>query len=341
RGEGAVLAGIVGCHYVLRAGFDWRSVRSQIRRMLPGLGVSLLCVAGWHFYYALEFGGLFPSTLAIKIAQGSFQGNGLSDAVWPAFATGMPDHFALIAGGVFSQLLLIAGFAVLVIRRWPLALWPLVHVAIYAGLGVPYYHWYYYPVELVGVVSVLVGAEVAFRLVLGLTSPNRVGLRVASVVLALLVGIAAVPSIRAPMSLQPGPILPALRSVSVPDSPEVDARFRVYQEISEWTAQQPEASNDTLLASEVGILGHALPSLRVVDIVGLTDPGVPPERFFDYRWHIERYEPEYLLLFLGAAQLDQHTIPLSDGRALQYRRIFVPRNRFRGAALFELSGPSR
>ena len=66
-----------------------------------------------------------------------------------------------------------------------------------------------------------------------------------------------------------------------------------------------------------------------------------PGRFFDYRWHIERYEPEYLLLFLGAAQLDQHTIPLSDGRALQYRRIFVPRNRFRGAALFELSGPSR
>ncbi len=338
RGEGAVLAAIVGCHYVFRAGFDWVSIRSQIRRMLPGLGVSLLCVGGWHFYFAMEFGGLFPATLATKIAQGSFQGNGSSDPYWPAFVTGLPDHFALIADGA-AQPLLITGFAVLALRRWALALWPLEHLAIYAGLGVPYYHWYYYPVELVGVIAVLVGAEVALRLVLGLV-PAGAGLRLTAVVCALVVGIVAVPSIRGPMLLQPAPILPALRSVTAPDSPEVDVRFRMYQEIAEWTAAQPESQYRTLLASEIGILGQKLPSLRVLDVVGLTDPDVPPERFFDYRWHVERYEPDYLLLFFGAAQLGQHTIPLSDGRTLQYRRVFVPQTRFRGAALFERVSPN-
>jgi hypothetical protein len=338
RGEGAVLAAIVGCHYLLRAGLDWTSVRGQVRRMLPGLGVAVACVGGWHLYFAMEFRELFPSTLAIKIAQGSLQGNALSDPIWPAFADGLPDHFALIATGA-AQPLLMAGFAVLALRRWALAVWPLAHVAIYAGLGVPYYHWYYYPVELVGVISVLVGAEIVLRLVLAFL-PGGAGLRASAVVLTLLVGIVAVPSIRGPMWLQQAPMLPALRSVTSPEAPEIDARFRVYREIAAWTAAQPGSENRALLASEIGILGHALPSLRVLDVVGLTEPGIPPERFFDYRWHIERYEPDYLLLFLGAAQLEEHAISLSDGRVFRYRRAFLPQGQFRGAALFERDGPS-
>ena len=128
--------------------------------------------------------------------------------------------------------------------------------------------------------------------------------------------------------------LPPLRSVTSPAAPTVDNRDRAYREIADWIAQQPQA-NGTLLASEIGIFGYALATHRVVDIVGLTDPEVPAERFFDYRWHIERYEPDYVLLFLAAAQLDRHEIPLSDGRRLEYRRVLVPKHQFRGAALFE------
>jgi hypothetical protein len=339
RGEGAVLAAIVGCHYVLRTGRDWQSVRSQIHRMLPGVGIFILCVGGWHLYYALEFGGFVPSTLAIKIAQGAFQGQGMNGAAFPAFAAGMSDHFALISSDVVVPLL-IAGFAALVLRRWLLALWPIVHVATYVALGVPYYHWYYYPVELVGVVAVLVGSELCVRLASGL-APKLTSVQWSGALVALVVGIVAVPSVRGPMLLQPGPMLAALRSVAAPEAPEVDARFRAYQEIATWIALQPESANATLLASEIGTLGHALPELRVLDIVGLSDPGVPPERFFDYRWHIDRYEPEYLLLFLAAAQLDRHTVPLSDGRTLEYRRAFVPQSRFRGGAVFERVGGSR
>jgi hypothetical protein len=263
----------------------------------------------------------------------------MNDAAFPSFAAGMSDHFALISSGVAVPLL-IAGFTALVLRRWGLALWPIVHVATYVALGLPYYHWYYYPVELVGVIAVLVGSEVCVRLALRF-APKLAGVQWTGVFLALVVGIAAIPSVRGPILLQPGPMLAALRSVAAPDAPEVDARFRAYQGIAGWIALQPEKTNATLLASEIGTLGHALPEVRVLDIVGLADPGVPSERFFDYRWHIERYEPEYLVLFLGAAQLDRHTVPLSDGRTLEYRRAFVPQSRFRGGALFERASRSR
>jgi len=336
RGEGAVLAAIVGGHYLLRAGFDAASVGRQIRRMGPGLAVSLICVGGWHAYYLAEFGALFPATLAAKIAQGSFAGSGVGDA-WTAFAVGLPDHLALIAGG-YGWALMIAGFAVLTIRCWPLALWPLSQVAIYAGLGVPYYHWYAFPVELVGVVAMWIGVEVAFRLAARLVGiPASSHPFAAAVVLG--VAVVVVPCVRGPMVLLPGPVLPALRSVTAPDDPGVDLRFRTYQQIAARIRRDPDAANRTLLASEIGILGYALPSLSVVDTVGLTDPAVPSGRFFDYHWHIEHFEPEYLVLFYGAADRERFAIALSDGRVIRYARTFVPPGGYRAAALFERVDP--
>ncbi len=327
RGEGAVLGAVLGFHWLAGEGLNRHGVGSRLRRMGPGLVVAAILVGAWHLYHVLEFGGLFPATLAAKIAQGR--------GPFPSYLSHLLEHLNAASPGWAAKALVLLGWLALALRRWPLALWPLLHVAIYAGLGVPYYHWYYYPLELVVLLALVAGAEVLLRGGARALAPQREDAAVGAAGLALAVAIALTPALRAAVALQPPPVLPALRPLVMQDSPGEDRRFLAYQDIAGWVNRQPAVSAPVLLAPEIGILGYLLPEAEVRDVVGLASPDPDPRRMYDFPHFIARHDPDYLVMIGGIARRGTLRFRLSDGSEARYRRVYVSRPGYLGSAVFQ------
>jgi hypothetical protein len=148
RGEGAVFGAAVIASAALANGATRPAIAQQVRAMAPGLFAGGLLVAAWHGYLLVEFGKLLPSTLAAKVLQ--------TQAGWPSFWSELPKWFW---HGLWSPWLAAATAVPLLLHSRGLVAWVVVHCGFMAVAGVAAYHWYYYPLELVSAVAVLLGLD--------------------------------------------------------------------------------------------------------------------------------------------------------------------------------------
>src|SRR6202044_3184481 len=118
-----------------------------------GLAIGAALVGAWHVFYFSAFGQIFPDTLHAKMLQGQSK---FFSKVHPYFYRHYLSAFSVVVVPVAAYGLYV-GF-----RRLPMLFaWPVVHMAALYAVGVAYYHWYYYPVELVLLVSVALAIDQA------------------------------------------------------------------------------------------------------------------------------------------------------------------------------------
>ena len=308
RPEGLVLGGLLGVVLVIEA------IRE--RNLLPAVrsyGVALLLggilVGTWQVWLLRLSGDLVPATAGAKLIQGS--------AGWTTFAQAWPEHLKLIwepADPLWVNCVrsLIAAIGIIGVGRlaWPLIAWPIGHFGIYAGLGVAYYHWYYYVVDFVlalGLVAgLLIVVEPVTRL-LGRKSGAWVVMAGTMVVLAAL----ALPMVRTHVAgLVMGP--------NVAPSPRFDSYTRLASAMDAATGGKPF----TLLSHEVGILGYLLPQAEVRDVVGLATPVETAVDLWNWGKQVRAFGPEFILTPFpthGRPQIYER----SDGSLVRYDVFLV------------------
>jgi hypothetical protein len=177
RGEGAVFGAVLAILALLQRPLV-ESVRLYWAAALAGFAL----IALWHGFYFLSFGELLPSTLKAKQlqAEGGFT---TFDDYLPNHLLRPPATVALDLSDsrlITNSVVLAGGIAVLLWRAPLLVAWPLVHFAVYAQVGVPSYHWYYYPIDflrglapIIAVAAVAAGAVMIARTRLLRAEPTR------------------------------------------------------------------------------------------------------------------------------------------------------------------------
>jgi hypothetical protein len=316
RGEGAVF-GLVVLGYLIVG--RHRSIAGAMRRLraaMPGLVVAALLVGAWHLYYVSAFGGLFPETLQAKILQGHSRS---FSKVHPYFYRHYLAAFSVVAVPVIVWGLVVEA------RRVPLLFaWPVIHMAVLYALGVAYYHWYYYPIELALLVA---GALAIDQLVQALRqrfggTGRPTGLP--SLALATLALICLVrPAANAALTGAPDAARKIITGASIwPHGSDV--RQATYREIAGWVGDRiVAAQRPKVLSVEVGMLGFWLPQINLYDVVGLIYPAHKPADLHDWPGIVAHLQPD-LIVYSAAALPETLTFAHGD-RALDYRRALVPR----------------
>jgi hypothetical protein len=177
RGEGAVFGAVLAILALLQ-----RPLGESVRLYWAAALAGVASIALWHGFYFQAFGELLPSTLKAKQlqAEGGFT---TFDAYLPTHLRQLPAPIALDPSDsrlITNSLVLASGIAVLLWRAPLLVAWPLVHIAVYAQVGVPSYHWYYYPIDflrglapIIAVAAVAAGAIMIARTRLLRAEPTR------------------------------------------------------------------------------------------------------------------------------------------------------------------------
>jgi hypothetical protein len=284
RGDGLLVAGIIGLDWLVRT---WRETRSlpEVLRLVPWRAVVVFAglVLPWVVFGTLYFGSPLPVTLASKQAQGIMViSEGFASGLWNlALALRAYPHM------VVEALLLIIGVVVVILRVpswWMLPGWALLYGLAYAALGVTRYFWYYAPLVPGIVAAFSLGISGLLVALVG-WKPGRKTVIQGAGVLAVFVRFGVQVS-----------DLARLRT-------ERDARYPAYRAVGEWlAANTPEAS--TVGALEVGMIGY-FSNRPMVDFAGLIQPEVarqiqPETRYQDLAFYaVEAYQPDYLVLHDG------------------------------------------
>jgi hypothetical protein len=277
RPDGLIAAAVVfGYDVVMRRRIIWRTW------LLFGAIIAPFVILTWVFY-----GSPFPGTLAAKLAQRSsghwrtYFGKGLRN--WFEIfllhgVSGPRFQFFALDPGTLAFWTTIGVFAVFGYRFWALPLaWVLLFVVIYRTIQVPFYHWYVAP-AVVGL-SIVMGAGLAGLLSLARRlvklGPTEGPLLVA--LGAALVGLAGyTPLMALPESSKPHPMI------------------GVYEAAGRWLHDNtpPDASVGYY---EIGFVGY-YSERRMVDPLGLVDPGIPPHvAAGDLGWAFRERRPDYIL----------------------------------------------
>ncbi len=271
RGEGAILAILLGAVLLVEAVIQ-RRLWAFILQMLPAALAGLVLVAGWHLWHAHLFGTLLPSTMATKQLQG--------DSGWTTFTAAWRNHVGRFVDpsptGIVTGLLALLGWGALLRHVWPLAVWPLLHFGVYAGLGVAYYHWYYYSIDFALALCVVAGVAVAARVLAGALDDRA---RVRTALIAVAVAL-AVPVLIAPVRTA---------VTGIYDDP----RFRLYARIVDAIQARSDGAV-TLLSHEIGIFGYLLPQAAVRDVVGLATPVTRKEELWDWESRAREFRPDFI-----------------------------------------------
>lgn len=247
RPDALILAGLVATHYVLAR-----------RRFVPPAACAafLLPLIAWGVLHYSQFSTLLPETLSAKRAQGR-------SGLWRPFAEGLEASFMegrpkpIIRVNRAGAAAALFGLGVALARRDAavvlLGLYAAAHFGAYSLLGVPYYHWYYGPEYLAAWVLIAVCLSLWYRLAAERSYPRTEG------GLAVIAWGAMAALIVATCDLaRRHPYRPVDRSL-------VQPYFHLADRIR--PLLQP---GDSVLVTEVGALGWALPQQVVEDTVGLT-----------------------------------------------------------------------
>lgn len=309
RGEAAIFAVVLGLAYVCSDGSTNRKILAKTRELAIGLAIALAIVSLWHGFHFMTTGAMFPQTFSAKTLQAD-------SGRWPLFAIKIGAHLRYVTGqlGLWVHVLSILGLWLTWRRVWPLATWPLVHYVTLVALGLPWYHWYYYPVEFAIIIGFVASGALISRL-LGqrlhvISGPIR------QFALTLSVCTIAVAPLRTGLANIPGRIFetgPATAAVS-------DAtRFSIYREFAGWiVANHTKPTAPVILTHEVGIIGYFVPEARVLDVVGLASPAESAADMYNYEKCVRLYVPDFILRFHFVKPPAEILYQVSPDRTLRY-----------------------
>ncbi len=285
RPEGAVLGIVIAGAVFVRALLR-KSVVVDLKRYAVSLAIAIVLAGAWHVWYWLQFHSLTPATANIKTMQGH--------SGWSKFAESWSLHTSLVYDPKdhwwFNALrapTAILGLAALAWKRWELVVWPVLHFAVFAALGVAYYHWYFYPIDFVLALSVVTGMAVVLQAGVRLAGRKRAGVLAALATLALFPAVVfGLPNSRtatlASIGLRPGPAFP-------------DTRFAAYADLAKTMSDSMGGKPFTLLSHEIGVFGFLMPTASVRDVVGLATPISSPKDLWNWQKQIAAFEPDFLL----------------------------------------------
>src|SRR5262249_37954676 len=232
--------------------------RLPVRTVTWWLAAACALLLPWVAFALHEFGSVLPYTLAAKIAQGEagwWDTQAYVRRLQTSFATF--DAWGVIGSykpmfGWFMVALVLAGTARATL---PFTMYAVVHTAAYGSLGVPFYHWYALPAQLVVVV-----APLALLRVRGARGTTLAALAVA---------------------------VPFALLTRVPDAAP-DPRAGTYMAAAEWLRGHTSPGT-RFAAAEIGILGYYSRPRPLVDLSGLITPtAIPAIRRRDFTWPLQR-----------------------------------------------------
>jgi hypothetical protein len=323
RGDGLILAGVLGADYLLRrllgrpapASSAWQGPW----RALGAAGLYLALMAPLLVWLTWQFGSPLPATLAAKRAQARLGVTGFY-----AHTTYLEGAWILLRARFAQSPLyllfvpaLLAGLASLKRAPWAglVAAWGMAHLAGYTLLGVTPYYWYYAPLVPAAACLSAVGVERSARWVrawLGAASrhsaPHGPGsrrggvtwvARVAGLLSLVLVAVWAL-SLVASLLVSDAAAVRALKGpVPPPEDPTSkvlpEAKVDVYRQAGDWLRDHT-AAGALVGVTEVGVLGYYA-ERPMVDFLGLLEVDVAQALARgDLYWALVSYQPDYLAL---------------------------------------------
>ena len=169
-----------------------------------------------------------------------------------------------------------------------IGLWVVTHVAFYAWMHLPFYHWYIAPV----VFGLSVAAGIGVAAIVAYTSlvvPNRAAARAISVAVALLLSAAMLAA--------------EARSTRAWIRAKPDPREALSNSVGTWLAGH-SAGDASVAYVEIGRIGY-YSRRRIVDPMGLITPGAAQKvADRDFGWAVYRYKPDYYIVNSGIPWAD-------------------------------------
>lgn len=279
RGDGVLLAGVIGIHYT------WRHRRIPWRPV----ALYLIITAPWFIYSTLTFGSPFPNSLAAKMGQATTPGLGDIGGRDGSFLAGL----GLTARSLVddSPLYLLA-IPMLLISLWPRRAfdkhrlipvgWTIIYLMGYKILGVVRFPWYYVP--LIPPLYLLVGLGVAdlVKWIEGRSSHTILRYLSATLISGALIG---------------GHLVSLSEQI-----PAQDQKAEHYHLAGQWLQQNspPDASVVTI---EIGIIGY-YSERPIIDPMGLVTVGMTSHLqswVQTLQYAVSRYTPAYAVTLPGTA----------------------------------------
>ena len=288
RGDGLVIAAVLGLHYLLS------------KRRVPWRSMALYCAVSAPFllYLAAQFGSPLPVTLSAKAAQarlgvtGFYAHTTFFQGLWILAQAYLRWCVLFVLWAPLALLGLCQAFRNC---RWllPILAWSALYLVSYQALGVAPYQWYYAPLVPALALLAAFGAEAAAGW-LQHALPGRTRLATATMAVLGLMLLAPQLIVNAEMHRalrQPGLVQP--EDVRYKVLPE--AKVVVYRRVGEWLKQNTEP--DALIGvTEVGVIGY-YSQRTMVDFLGLLRPQVVDAlNRGDMAWALLYYQPDYVVL---------------------------------------------
>lgn len=316
RGEAAIFAVVLGLAYVCPDGTMNRQIITKTKELAVGLVIALAIFILWHGYHYVLTGSIFADTFSAKTLQAN-------SGRWPLFVVKVGRHFQFttgpLGGAADILLLLFSLFGLWITWRhvWPLAVWPLVHYWTLTALGLPWYHWYYYPIEFGIIIGfVASGAFTAsfigrhFRVISGMLP---------QVAIILVICIVAIAPLRRGLVDISGKLRETSWMTAMGATPHPTSRFAIYREFAGWIARNhAKPAAPIILTHEVGILGYYLPDALLYDVVGLASPAESTADMYNYGKYVGLYAPDFILRYHFGEPPNELVYQLSSGGTVRY-----------------------
>lgn len=313
RGEAAIFAMILGLAYLCADGFTNKNILAKARELAAGIAIALAIFLLWHGYHYHLTGSILPATFSAKAMQ-------TASGHWPLFALKIGTHLKFLSGALAPWVHALALFGLWIVwrRAWPLALWPMAHYLTLTALGMPWYHWYYYPIEFSLIIGFIAAGDFIARII-GQHAPVM-SRSLPQTALVLAVCIFAVVPLRNGAAGFPTAVSNPVSWTQAKGRPaRPGSRFATYNEIADWiTANHNNSRAPVVLVNEIGIIGYLLPDARVYDVVGLASPVKTPADIGNFATFVARYIPDFVIRTYNREPPKEIVFQLQTDKTVRY-----------------------
>lgn len=285
RGEGIIFGDIVAIIAFFRSSLKLKE-RIQYYFFPALIGAALILI--WHGFYWSVFGDVFPSTLAVKQLQ--------AEGGWITFTAYIWQHLNWTNTGMATFITIPSIIIGILIMLWwipALIFWPIIHFIVYTLIRVPNYHWYYYPIDFVLGLAILIAVVylVAYifdhiiSYILNSEWFNSIK-QTSAIILSMVIIIGVQPILRSTIiSIIQGNVSKHLSS----------PRYTAYTQLAALMPNIAGRSDFTLLTHEVGIFGFLHPQAYIRDVVGLATPIHNKNELWNWDNRVAQFDPNLIL----------------------------------------------
>jgi len=291
RGEFIFISIPITLHFAIIAYQQRQSIIELFFRLIKIAGFAAIVALLWHSYYFFTFHNFFPSTLSVKVAQGS-------SGHWTLFYQSILLFSAEVFNNVYFVILALIGIIWQPYLFMLTGLYVIAHTTVYALLKIPNYHWYYYDIFIIGNLFIFIGTarvlEFFRSLFKQLSSLNLLNKTESKFYMALyFISIPFLILFSLKVSIYS--FVP-----SAPPYPIISSsleRYTSYLKASQFIKDNTPTETDikpSLLTSEVGIIGNKLMEFEIRDINGLASPNTNVKQMNDWNYFVDKYQPDYI-----------------------------------------------